>query len=244
MTLIAAIMLFDSCGNDNKKASSKDQTESVENGEDGDEETPLGMFAEEDYRPQFEYDILLDASKTEVMGKKFNPFQAYDGELAIKELHPVFGDEYLYFEDEMNYNEYIHEWILASYLSILMVEDYSSDWESNKDKVVHALSFVGDLPNTSNIEDPEIAEKFRKAYYDLRSLDIFMPRERYGIKEYLIGNNDEGVSILRSDGWIKRYHYATVRRLTGNEALGVDDGILGIGLNQRSNLEIMESLGL
>ena len=226
-------ILLWSCGNVSKKSSEEQHAEAAETGE---EDTPLGMFAYEDYRPQFEYEILLDASRTEVMGVKVNPFNNFDGELVIKENHPVFGKEFWYFDEEENYNDFIGEWILASYLSILMVDRYSDDWENNKDKITRALSFVGELPNTEHIEDPEIAGNFKKAYYDLMSLDIFMPRERYGIKAYPIGIDGKGISVLRGDIWIHKYHYATLQRITGKENLGVEDGVLGIGLNERSYL--------
>lgn len=234
--LLSTVVLLGSCGNANQETSKEEQTENVEDDED---ETPLGMFAYEQLPNLFEYEIVLDPS----MSAKTDPFFAYNGDLAIKRWGPVYSD-YLYFDDEANYNDYIREWLLASYISILLVDYYSANWEENKEKASNLLTFVGELPNTNHIEDPEIAEIFKRAYYNLKSLNIYLPNERYGYKEYPLGASGKGISIRRQGGWVLTYHYATLLRTSGEEAFGVEDGALGISLNGRSILEFLEDLGL
>lgn len=243
LLLLTMTLSIVSCGNNGTNATRQEQTENMK--ADEEEEAPSGMFTyEESYRPQFKYEIILDPTKTEMMGVKVNPFSAYHGELAIKEEHPVFGEQYIFFDDEMNYNDYLREWMLASYLSIIMVDYYSSDWENNKHKVEHALSLVGDLPNTANIEDSEIAENFKKAYYDLKSLTVYMPEEKYGFKVFPLGELGAGIRILRQNGLILTYHYATLYRISDKEGMGIEDGVLGVHLQEKSSIEVLELFGL
>ena len=241
VVLLSMILSLGSCENSSQKSNNEEPKEKMETEE---EESPLGMFAYEEYLPQLKYEIILDPTKTEIMGGGINPFSAYHGELTIIEEHPVFGKQYEIFDDEMNYNNYVHEWMLASYLSILMVDRYSSNWENNKHKVEQALSLVGELLNTVGIEDPEIAEIFIKAYYDLKSLTIYMPNEKYGLKVFPLGKSGAGIRIFRQDGYIHTYHYVTLYRISGKEEMGIEDGALGIRLEKQSSREFLELLEL
>lgn len=119
--------------------------------------------------------------------------------------------ELLMFDDEMDYNPYIAEWMLAYCVA---KELFAKNQEVIRDKngkiienkygygkyrfkrdvkeLNEMLTGVRDLPNVDENLDPEIQEIFRKVYYNCKKVEIYMPDEGYGYRKYPISGYGKG----------------------------------------------------
>ena len=100
------------------------------------------------------------------------------------------GYEYLAFDDEMNYNSYVAEFLMAyritRYLLILSEKEESGITYEDIEK---ALLYVRDgrLPITNEIQNEKIKEAINRTYYDCRNTTIYEPLEGYGYRRYPYG---------------------------------------------------------
>lgn len=130
--------------------------------------------------------------------------------------------ELVKFDDEMDYNPYIAEWLLAfcvakklfsenQYLvrdekgKIIVDKDGWGEYKTKRDvkELNEMLTKVRDLPNLDEDMDPEIREIFLEVYYNCKNIEIYMPKEGYGYRKYPISGYGSGWGTM-TDVWLKR----------------------------------------
>lgn len=152
------------------------------------------------------------------------------------------GYEYLAFDDEMNYNDYAAEFLMAYEIAkncvnlIFIGENYpSKDCGITCEDIEKALLYIrdGKLPITNEIHNEKLKEEINREYYDRRNVTIYEPYEGYGYRKYPIGNGGNELWVTRieedevglNSNWINPYYGTTIE----GEPLPV--GALRIGWN-------------
>jgi hypothetical protein len=177
MFLLFGVLLLSSCGN-NGSGSSSDTNSNKES--------------------HYMYRLLIEDTG-------FDGFQriSYRG-LLIGILNEDGGRyEYVPFDDEMNYDAYAAEFLIAYYAAINCYRFIDEkDSEISFEDIERALQYVkiDNLPITNEIPNEKLKEAINEAYYDYRNTTIYEPKEGYGYRDYPY-DGKYGVSYLK----VKRY---------------------------------------
>lgn len=111
-------------------------------------------------------------------------------------------ENYIKFDDEVNYDSEIYEWRLAYYIAedlfdwnkrLIKGELFKYEYKYSFSILAHLLMEVPNLPNNvdGNMEE-EPLEIFKKNYYNLKDSPIYPATNGYGIREYPIGYYKSG----------------------------------------------------
>ena len=95
------------------------------------------------------------------------------------------GYNYVLFDDEMNYNAYAAEFLIAHHAAV-NCEYFMEESEISFEDIERALQYVkiDNLPITNEIPNEKLKEAINKAYYDYRNTTIYEPEEGYGYRRY------------------------------------------------------------
>lgn len=120
------------------------------------------------------------------------------------------GYEYLAFDDEMNYNPYVTEFLMAyriTWYLLVKKEELGITYED----IERALLYVRDgrLPITNEIQNEKLKEAINRTYYDWRNTTIYEPSEGYGYRRYPYENEYHSLGVRRVEREGKYTTYAT-----------------------------------
>lgn len=128
------------------------------------------------------------------------------------------GYDYLAFDDEMDYNPYVAEFLMAHRITRnLLTLSKKEESVVTYEDIERALLYVRDgrLPITNEIQNAKIKEEINRAYYDYRNVTIYEPSEGYGYRYYPFGSGDNSLHIerVKNEGSLPGYlnqSYATI----------------------------------
>lgn len=96
-------------------------------------------------------------------------------------------------------------------------------FENNKNSISELLNFIHCMPGCiDDCNNSEIAEIFKKNYYDLQDAGIYTPEKGYGYRKYPVDKSEYG------------YDYVTLYRIKEGEYKNVPGGVLGIKFESNS----------
>ena len=125
------------------------------------------------------------------------------------------GYDYLAFDDEMDYNPYVAEFLMAYRITWYLLEN-KKDLGITYEDIERALLYVrdGELPITNVFQNEKIKEAINRTYYDYRNTTIYEPREGYGYRRYPYGDGDDLLYVRRveNEGSIPPYFNFTTSK--------------------------------
>lgn len=155
--------------------------------------------------PQYTYRLVVQESK------EWGDDIFLDGLLLGVPRENGNGYDYIAFDDEMNYNAYASEFLIAYEAAKRcwnLIEDETEREKLGRtfEDIEKALSNIskGNLPITNEVSNEKLKEAINSAYYDYRNEIIYEPEEGYGYREYPWGN---GGSRSLEIGRKQKYDY-------------------------------------